>query len=168
MRRSPVEFYLSLHRARLPSKNPPALGHKSRTARRSIPTISFRWALPRQPREGGMAVSAVCDGGVETSPMRNPKIPCRACGPLANMTSPLTGGTPVLQAKRAAAPRVCSNGPGNRTKPPAGTKSGRGRCIVRAFVISRGLDTAPRAVRSRDLLCRRSTPRTSRRRGLGL
>jgi hypothetical protein len=178
MRRSPVEFCLSLHWARLPSKNPPASGRKtinqpararagapegghaprdqskrrlrrksrttrrsslqqfferpsrapralgapivpngrvgspqrtqtsgakrrsagqrrpsrkSRTARRSIPTISFRKALPRQPQEGGTAVArlwnakpipsgpAVYDGGVETSPTRNPKVPCRAC-----------------------------------------------------------------------------------------
>ncbi len=30
-----------------------------------------------------MAVPAVYDGGVETSSMRNLKVPCRACVPLA-------------------------------------------------------------------------------------
>jgi len=48
----------------------------------SLPLI-FGKALPRWAREGGTAVSAVCGDGVETSPMRNPKIPCRACVSLA-------------------------------------------------------------------------------------
>jgi hypothetical protein len=84
------------------------LRRKSRTARRSIPTLDFRKALPRQPREGGMAVPAVYDCGVETSSTQNLKIPCRACVPLA--IEKTTGLRPQnVQPPRAGArrPKPC-------------------------------------------------------------
>jgi hypothetical protein len=67
--------------------NPPAFGRKMinqpARARAGAPEGGRgprdQKALPRQPREGGTAVPAVYDCGVETSPTRNPKIPCRAC-----------------------------------------------------------------------------------------
>jgi hypothetical protein len=53
----------------------PKINRKKEIPFLHLPALIFRNALPRQPREGGMAVPAVYAGGVETSPTRNPQDP---------------------------------------------------------------------------------------------